>query len=359
MRVCLIASSRFPIAEPFQGGLEAHTAALAGALIQRGHEVQVFAAPGSDPRLNVRDLQVERFESSTAARSDVGAMPEEWIREHHAYLALMLRLARDGADRFDIVHNNSLHHLPVAMASSLPIPVVATLHTPPIAWLESAIALSEQSVRFAAVSQFTADAWSHVTPSQVVFNGVCLDTWRAGPGGPRAVWTGRMVPEKAPHVAIQAARLAGIAIDVAGPIGDRAYVEEFVAPLLDDEARYLGHLDTLALRDLVGGSSVAVVSPCWDEPFGLVAAEAMACGTPVAMLPRGALPELSARGVDRGGVVARDTTAAALSVAIRQAMLLDRDRVRRHAERHLSLDSMVDGYEALYASCRESVGTLV
>jgi glycosyltransferase involved in cell wall biosynthesis len=347
MRVCLIASSRFPVAEPFHGGLEAHTATLAGALIERGHEVSVFAAPGSDPRFNVDDLAVPRFSSSAAARADVGAMPEQWIQEHHAYLGLMLGLTRDAGERFDLVHNNSLHHLPVAMAAALDVPMVATLHTPPIAWLESAIALSSQAVAFASVSRFTADAWAHATASTVVMNGVDVRRWRPGPGGPHAVWTGRIVPEKAPHLAIEAARLADIEIDVAGPISDVAYFEERIVPLLGPEARYVGHLGADDLCALVGAAAVAVVSPCWDEPYGLVAAEAMACGTPVAALPRGALPELV---TPRSGVLARGDDAAALAAAIRQARELDRDQVRRHAEDRLSLDRMIDGYEALYES---------
>ncbi|RYJ05520.1 MAG: glycosyltransferase family 4 protein, partial [Actinomycetales bacterium] len=181
MRVCLVASSRFPIREPFQGGLEAHTAMLADRLLQRGHDVSAFAAPGSDPRFAAGALDVQGFEPSETARADVGAMPASWMREHHAYLSLMLDLARTGRRRFDLVHNNSLHHLPVAMASMTGLPTVTSLHTPPIAWLESAIALAGDSVRFTAVSRHTAEAWSHVTDATVVSNGVDTDHWRAGP----------------------------------------------------------------------------------------------------------------------------------------------------------------------------------
>ena len=75
LRICLIASSRFPVAEPFAGGLEAHTHSLATELIRRGHEVTLFAAPGSDTRLGALHLDVEEFTSSPAARADVGARP--------------------------------------------------------------------------------------------------------------------------------------------------------------------------------------------------------------------------------------------------------------------------------------------
>ncbi len=359
MRICLVASSRFPIAEPFQGGLEAHTATLATALRRRGHHVSVFAAPGSDPALGVQELPVRRFEPSAAARADVGAHPDTWMQEHHAYLALMLDLLERGAERFDVVHNNSLHHLPVAMAGALPVPMVTTLHTPPLGWLESAIALARRSSTFAAVSRHTAHAWSHAVRAEVVHNGVDVDRWRPGPGGDRAIWTGRLVPEKAPHLAVRAARRAGLGIDLAGPVLDPAYVREHLAPLLGDDVRLLGHLGTDALRDAVGRARVALVSPRWDEPYGLVAAEAMACGTPVAAFARGALPEV----VDvRAGRLARADDVDDLARAALEAATLDRSEVRSHAVAHCSLERMVRRYEELYRrasdAARPPVGSI-
>lgn len=346
MRICLVASARFPVAEPFQGGLEAHTATLAHALADRGHRVSVFAAPGSDPSLDVEELDVPPFEPSAAARADVGAHPDAWMREHHAYLALMLRLARGGQSRFDVVHNNSLHHLPVAMAPMLSVPMVTTLHTPPLGWLESAIAMSGGASTFAAVSRHTAAAWSHAVQAEVVPNGVDTSRWQPGPGGGRAVWTGRLVPEKAPHLAILAARRAGLAIDLAGPVLDADYVRREVEPLLGDDARLVGHLHTAALCDLVGRAGVALVTPQWDEPYGLVAAEAMACGTPVAAFARGALAEVV--GVSAGRL-ARPDDVDDLARAAREAVALDRTAVRDHAVRHCSVQRMVTRYEELYA----------
>ncbi|MEO9325403.1 glycosyltransferase family 4 protein [Nocardioides sp. C4-1] len=347
MRICLVASSRFPIIEPFAGGLEAMTHGLAAELVRRGHEVTLFAAPGSDPALPVTYLGTASFEPSEAAMRDVNAPSRGALAEHHAYLALMLRLARTGTAEFDVVHNNSLHHLPVAMAPALGVPLLTTLHTPPLPLIESAIHLGPNPASFVAVSAHTSDTWSHVVHSEVVPNGIDLARWRFGRGGGPAVWSGRLVPEKAPHLAIDACRRAGLGLVLVGPAHDRDYFDREVAPRLGGGVEYRGHLDHRELAHLLRAASVAVVTPDWDEPYGLVASEAMASGTPVAGYARGGLPEVV--GVE-GGVLVEPGDQAALARAIRDARRLDRAAVRRHAERTCSLERMVDDYERCYAA---------
>ena len=346
LRICLIASSRFPVAEPFVGGLEAHTYSLVRELLARGHEVSLFAGPGSDPSLGARQLDVESVAISPVARADVSAGPEEWMREHHAYLSLMLDLARSGRERFDVVHNNSLHHLPIAMAAALAVPMLTTLHTPPTPWLESAITLAANESQFVSVSAQTARAWAHATTSTVVLNGVDVTRRQAGPGGPRAIWYGRFVPEKAPHLAIRAALLAGIAIDLAGPILDVAYYSQHIQPLLGDEVRYLGHLTHSQLTAAVGHACVTFVTPQWDEPYGLIAAESLACGTPVAAFARGALPEILD---DSCGRLAPPGDVLGLARAAREARYLSRGAARARAIHFCSLDRMVTEYEEIYS----------
>lgn len=349
LRICLIASSRFSVAEPFAGGLEAHTHSLARALIARGHAVSLFAAPGSDPALNVETLDVASLSLSGRARSDVGAPPEAWMQEHHAYLALLLDLAATGHERFDIVHNNSLHHLPIAMSSALEVPVVTTLHTPPTPWLESAMRFAAPSARFVAVSRHTADEWSHAVAADVIPNGIDAARWKAGPGGDRAIWFGRLVPEKGAHVAIDAARRAGVPLDLAGPAHDPEYFDREIAPRLGSDVRYLGHLPSTELAERVGHSVVSVVTPRWEEPYGLVAAESMACGTPVAGFARGGLTDVVG---SAGGRLCAAEDTDALAAAIAAASRLSRHAVRAHALSHCSLDRMVEGYERLYDQAR-------
>jgi glycosyltransferase involved in cell wall biosynthesis len=346
MRVGLVASARFPVREPFAGGLEAHTWALAHGLRARGHDVTLFAAPGSDPALDLVELPVRTALISRAARADVSAGADWWLQEHHAYLSVMLELAQLD---LDVVHNNSLHYLPIAMASTLPCPVVTTLHTPPTPWLESAVQAPRQcAVRFAAVSEHTAAAWRHLVPhASVVRNGVDTDRWRAGRGGGPLVWSGRLVPEKAPHLAAQAAALAGLPLLLAGPVLDQAYFDARVRPWLGSGIEHVGHLRTDELVELVGQAAACLVTPSWEEPYGLVVAEALSCGTPVAGFARGALPELV--GPQHGRLVGSDDVLG-LAAVLPEVLALDRRAVRAHAVAHCSVDAMVDGYEALYLS---------
>ena len=348
----ILAAARHPIAEPFAGGLESLTWHLVRGLRQRGVDVSLFAGPGSDPELGASTLDVEPLRLSDAARGDTSMVPEAWLREHHAYLQVMLSLQR--RPDVAVVHNNSLHHLPVVMADSLPGPLLTTLHTPPTPWLEPAIGISSGSRNplrhnhFVAVSEHTARSWAHVTQAHVVHNGVDVDRWVPGPGGDDLVWVGRLVPEKAPHRAIAMARAAGRRLRIAGPVGDASYFAQYVAGQLGDDVEYVGHLGTDGLVALVGASAAMLVTPEWDEPYGLVAAESLACGTPVVALDRGGLREFVVPGV--GVLLPRDSDDAAAAAAVATAVRLDRGACRAHAVAACSVDRMVESYLEIYDS---------
>jgi glycosyltransferase involved in cell wall biosynthesis len=352
LRIALIASIRFPISQPFAGGLEAHVWHLSRALAGRGHQVSVFAAPGSDHDLDCRTLAVRHLQMSASARADASMPPDSFMADHHAYLTLMLQLAASGRGDFDIIHNHSLHYLPVAMASLLSIPMLTTVHTPPTPWLESAIdAAGGVGTQFAAVSAHTAGLWRdairHIT---VVPNGIDCDRWPLGPGGGPLVWFGRITAEKAPHLAIAAARRADWPLMLVGPISDPQYFDEQVKPELGDTIRYAGHLNQSQLAGMVGKASAALVTPMWDEPYGLVVAEAMCSGTPVVAFARGGIPELV---VPQSGRLVAPGDVGDMADAIPDAVKLSRPKVREHALHRCSSEAMVSAYLNLYREMLE------
>jgi len=347
MDVAIVSAARFAIREPFAGGMEAHTHVLAERLWRRGNRVTVYAGAGDGP-YTVRPMLPIDFEASATARCDVSAGPGATLAEHHSYLDAVLTVARA---RHDIVHINAVHHLPFACARLWSESVVtATLHSPPTPWLESALLLASRhggGPAIVSVSHANAGAWHHVAIDGVIHNGVDLDRWCPGPGGEGAAWWGRIVPEKAPHLAADAARRAGVPLTLIGPAHDRAYFACEIEPRLGGDVHYAGHLPVGDIAEIVGRSAVALVTPAWDEPFGLVVAEALACGTPVAAFDRGAMSELIDD--DTGRVVSAGDVDA-LATAMIEATGLDRRACRRRAELHYSADLMADRYECWFQS---------
>lgn len=344
MRIGIIAHLKHAIREPFAGGLEMHTSLLQRLLRQRGHEVTVFASSRSEPESCVEAICDE------TSLNEVGcdeAPDIAFFQEHHAYLKLMNGLRHRP---FDIIHNNSLHYLPVAMADALPMPMVTTLHTPPFAWLESGIRLCDTPhARFVAVSHSIGKTWSRVRPVEnVILNGIDLDRFRfeAQPSEkPYLIWYGRIVPEKGLHHAIAAASLIDAALLIAGPISNPDYFAREVEPHLGERIRYLGHLSHDDLSKVVCRARAFICTPCWEEPYGLVIAEALASGVPVAAFARGAIPEILHPDC---GVLADPDDVASLAQAALKAQTLDRHACRAHAERHCNAQRMIDEYEALY-----------
>jgi glycosyltransferase involved in cell wall biosynthesis len=347
MRVALIGGPRFGVQEPMAGGMESLITALAAELDRTGFDVTVFAGTGDGAirRGGVKCVPflMEPFVPSPDARADVSMPPERFMAEHHAFLVLgtMLR-----TKSFDVVHNHSLHYLPPLF--DLACPMVHTLHSPPTSWLESAHACrTRQSDIVVSVSRSNAARWGALV-DRVVSNGVDVARWGRGRCVEKTdavVWTGRLVPEKAPHLAIEAARIAGREIDLAGPIHDQSYFDEMVRPELGADARYVGHLGIDALVALVGRGAVAVATPVWDEPYGLVVAEALAAGTPVAAFARGGVCEI----VDSTcGALAQPDDPGALAAAIERASTLTSAACHDRASRACSVQVMTERYADIY-----------
>jgi len=351
VKIGIIGHLKYPIAKPFAGGLESFTDTFVRRLIRRGHHLQLFASGDSDPSLPLSSIL--DYASVLGSQRQLGRVDHHFVEgiEDEAYSNLCKSI---GQADFDVIHNHSLSPIPLRFAALLPCPLITTLHAPPLRRMTNELAerRSFDCGTFVNISQSNAAAWQRsVSQQAVVHNGIDVDVWqmRARQDGPhRAIWFGRIHPDKGTHLAIDAAVLAGLPVDVVGPIADHAYFRAMVVPRLGKHARYLGHKDHQQLCQLIGRASVTLVTPCWEEPFGLVVAESLSCGTPVAGFARGALTEIldasSGALVDSGDV-------HALATAIGHCLTLDGQECRRIAVRRFSFKAMLDRYEQLYARC--------
>jgi glycosyltransferase involved in cell wall biosynthesis len=293
--IAVIAPLRHPIREPHAGGLEAMVWDRVRMLRARGHRVLLCAVEGSqfleDGPAEFRLPAVEWPDERDATDS---TFPPGHLERAIPALEAALGFIRRHAGTIDLVDNHSLHPQPLTWAERLGVPMVTTLHTPPLPRLVAAARAAEHHGRLLAVSAHTAAEWrEHGVEALVMPNAVDGGRWPLGPGGHDLVWFGRIVPEKGVHLAVEAARLTGRTLRIAGRVGDIAYFQEHVRPFLGDGVEYLGPLAQPALAGLVGGSACALVTPLWPEPFGLVVAEALATGTPVAAFEAGGIGEVA------------------------------------------------------------------
>ena len=350
MKIAIVGHLKYPIAKPFAGGLEAFTYDFVNALQKRGHDVTLFAAGDSDPSLPL----VSAVDKATVLDSQdrFGETDDHWIEavEDAAYTNVMQNICSQSD--FDIVHNHTLSPIPLRYADRLGSRLVTTLHVPPLPRLRNELMskFAQDCGKFVNISHANANAWSTLLPNQsVIHNGVnvgfwgkCCDTKQH-----RAIWFGRILADKGTHLAIKAAHLAGLPIDIVGPIADQAYFDNEILPRLRETDCYHGHQTHQQLCSLISRSKVALVTPCWDEPFGLVVAEALACGTPVAGFRRGALPEIVSPSV---GCLAAPDDVLGLAHAIKACQTLDGAACRRRVQDLFSINAMVSGYEHVYRS---------
>ena len=346
MRIAVLAHVRHPIAPPFMGGMEAHSYHLARALQGRGHDVTLFASGDTDAGVALEPVVPEHYERrypfevyhGTAALNDY---------LDAAFAKTGERLLTGG---FDLVHNNSLHRYPPRLSRVHRLPMVTSLHVPAFEWLRRAVHESAAPwCRFTTTSREHARSyWDGDLPdgAHVVHNGIDLGEWSFGAHGSGvAIWAGRIHPNKGTHLAVQAAHRAGLPLDIYGPREIEGYFAEEIAPYLSAEIRYRGHVPGATLAAAMRRAAVYVFTPMWDEPFGLVAVEAMACGVPVAAFDKGAAREV----VGEAGRFAPAGDVDALATAMREALGIPRARVRQRVSERFSIGRMVDAYEAVYA----------
>jgi len=345
------------IREPQRGGSQAFVSDLARGLAGRGHDVHVYAAAGSEiPGVEVLDTGIDpRSLTGTLYRAFGAAADERGERGPAAAAAESAFTTAYSAVqliRYDVIHNHAFDAPAIRLAAALTDPVVHSLHLPPDQAVAAALRQVAEHVgrpAVATVSEFQASAWRRVIPVDAVlppYPPTDVIPW-AEAAGPGALFAGRLSPEKGVVEAIDIARAAGVPIDVYGDPYDPQYSREQIDPRRKwpGVAVHPGVPRTL-LWEAMARAAVVLCPARWDEPFGLAAAEAQACGTPVVAFRRGGLSEVIMDGVTGFLVPPGDIRAAA--EAVPKAAGISRPACREHAEHRLDLELSLDAHERLY-----------
>ncbi|HXG11662.1 MAG TPA: glycosyltransferase family 4 protein [Gemmataceae bacterium] len=330
MRIAQVATVCTPVRRDGAGSVETIVWLLTQELVRQGHEVTVFAAAGSE---TAGELVATLPGPYGQAGSPIDWQLCEWIN---------LCRAVEQSDRFDVLHCHAyLWGLPLQRLARAPM--VHTLHVLPgddMAQLWRMV----PGACVTAISRYQWSAFPDLCPAAVIHHGVDPAQFTFRPQSEDyLLYLGRFTADKGPLVAVAAARALGIRLLLAGP--PSPYFREQVAPLVDGRSvEYVGFV-TGAERDrLLGGAQALLYPVQYPEPFGLVLAEAMMCGTPVVALHLGAVPELVDEGIT-------GYSAASMDEFIRQvprSFELDRSRIRRQAEARFTAERMVRQYVQVY-----------
>jgi len=339
MRVLLVMDPFIRVPPDHYGGIERVVADVANGLAIAGHDVTLWAAPGS----------------KVSGRVDAFGCEGEWTRWSNARNTLTLTARfMSSAHRFDVIHNfGRLAYLSSILARD--IPKVQTYMRPVTpANMRLASRLGARRLHYTAVSaaiRGTGEAgggdWSVIyncaAPQRYPF---VADT---DPATAPLVFLGRLDRCKGVHHAIAVAERLQRRLIIAGTISrlphERAYFDQELAPRIDgDLVRYIGAVDDRGKRALLGGAAAMLMPIEWDEPFPVVLPESMLCGTPLIAFRRGGVPE----GIDHGRTGLLCDTVDEMAALVPQLTTIDRASVRAEAMRRFSEAAVVAAYERLY-----------
>ena len=341
LRVAMLAPPWISVPSSGYGGVESVVSTLTESLVRRGHDVTLFCAPGSVSRANVVPLldqsHPDEIERSLYEVDHVGRAFDE------------IDSAEDG-DGFDVVHDHC-GFTGLAMANRIETPLVHTLHGPFTAETQAFYARHGHKAALVGISRAQlASAPRDLGPIGSIPNPIDLRTWPLQERkGDYLLWVGRMTPEKGPHRAIAAARAVDVPLVLAGVIqpGQQAFFDREVAPHIDGErVRFVGEVGGAPKRSLFARARGLLMPIRWNEPFGMVVVEALACGTPVIAFPEGGVPELVIEG--KTGFLVDDERAMAVAIG-RLTQIAARD-CRAWVSKNCDVEVVAAAYERIYRS---------
>jgi glycosyltransferase involved in cell wall biosynthesis len=334
VRIALIAPPWYRVPPSGYGGIEWVVALLADGLTDRGHDVTLFAPPGSETEAEL----VSPLDETPPP----DAIGDPWYEASHVVSVY------EHGDEFDILHDHT-GPVGVAVGALSNCPTIHTLHGP---FTEQAHMLYSRVARqhwFVAISERQRSMGPpNLRWAGVVYNGIPVERYplRADKGD-YLFFLGRADEEKAPHLAIQAARKAGRRLVMCVTTKnqrEQTYWAEMVEPILGDDVEVHGECDQEQKTRLLAGAAALLFPIQWAEPFGLVMTEAMACGTPVVAWRNGSVPEVVVDG-ETGFVVA---SVEEMAAAVDRVGELDSQVLRARVKERFSAEAMVAGYERIY-----------
>ena len=330
LRIALIAPCANPVTRHSVDSVEQLVWLLAEELTRRGHAVTLFATGDSQTSARLHAVHRRGYEHD--------AELTDWRFHEMMHVAA----AFERAEYFDVIHSHN-YGFALPFTRLVNVPVLHTFHTLPDTDFVRAFR-SSPGAHVAAISRFQRSLYRGVRNVEVVYNGIDTDAFpfRSEPGD-YLLFLGRLIPDKGPMQAVELARSVGMRLLMACPVDE--YFEREVAPLVDGrEVEYVGVVAGKERNDLLAGAAALLCPLQYQESFGLVMVEAMACGTPSVATGLGAVPEIIRAGVN--GYWGNDMDQ--LRSLIPEALRLDRRQVRAEAVSRFDYRRMTDGYERLY-----------
>lgn len=335
LRIAITVDPEIPVPPVLYGGIERVVDMLVRGLVQRGHDVTLFANP--DSRVPCPLVPYRRLRS----QSKIDTLANMW----HVSRTIQ-------RDHFDLVHSFArLAYLTPLLPRRIP-KIMSYQRGISHRSVRLGNLLSRGTLSFTGCSAHLISRWQSNPRFHVVYNGVPLeryDTTERVSGDAPLTYLGRVEEIKGVHLAIDVARKSGRRLVIAGNVPEAShhqrYFSERILPHVDGHTvTYIGAVDDSTKNELLGRSAALLLPLLWEEPFGIVMAEALACGTPVIGLRRGSLPEIVEQGVN--GFIC-DSVDQMVSAVGRLAGI-DRRDCRRIAEDKFSDRAIVNCYERLY-----------
>lgn len=322
-------------------------------LVERGHEVTIFAPEGSDvpgvevETIGLRPLEQEKekiIESLSGQGADYSKILNLWDQ---ILIASMFKGLEE--EKFNIIHIHPIDRgLPLSL-SHPNAPVFYTMHDPIDPWRASIYKMFQSpNQHYVSISNAQRSPAPELNYASTVYNGINTKKF-AFQDKPEDyfIFVGRLEEKKGVAEAVQSAKKAEKKLIIIGPTpkDKDQYWSKKVEPYLDDKnIKYAGFVSIEEKIKLLQGAKAILVPIKWEEPFGLVMTEAMSCGTPVIAFNRGSVPEIVEDG-ENGFIV--DDVSQMVS-AMDKIDSIDRAKCRKSVEEKFSIEKMVDGYEEAF-----------